>query len=94
MNDSQCKKMTDRGKRRCKNPAWADTGYCERHQLTGNRLTTPPKIRPLDPGKPLAPYRVPELKAFDRCLPGQGQFDFSSDDPDAIVYPEDENQTA
>jgi hypothetical protein len=37
---------------------------------------------------------VPPLKAFDPCMPGQGQFDFSSDDPDAIVYPEDEEQTA
>jgi hypothetical protein len=53
------------------------------------RYTPPPKIRPLDPRKPLAPYRVPALKAFDRCMPGQGQFDFSSDDPDAIIYPED-----
>jgi hypothetical protein len=57
------------------------------------KLADPPKIRPLDPGKPLMPYRVPPLKAFDRCMPGQGQFDFGSDDPDAIVYPEDRETT-
>ena len=54
-----------------------------------NRLTTPPKFRPLNPGKPLAPYRVPALKAFGRHIPGQGAFDFSSDDPDAVIYPDD-----
>jgi hypothetical protein len=58
------------------------------------KLADPPKIRPLAPGRPLAPPRVPALKAFDPRMPGQGQFDFSSDDPDAIVYPEDEEQTA
>jgi hypothetical protein len=36
-----------------------------------NRLTTAPKIRPLDPDKPLAASRVPALKAFDRKMPRQ-----------------------
>ena len=46
------------------------------------------KVRPLDPAKPLAPFRVPALKAFDRQMPGQGMLGFSQDGP-AIVYPED-----
>ena len=55
-----------------------------------NVLRTAPKIRPLDPGKPLAPYRVPELKAFDRHIPGQGAFSLDPDDPFATVYPDGE----
>ena len=46
------------------------------------------RFKPLDPDKPLAPTRAPQLKAFDRVLPGQGAFDFSEDGPD-VVYPED-----
>jgi hypothetical protein len=49
------------------------------------------RYRPLDPGKPLALYRVPPLKAFDRDLPGQLRFDFSSPDPGAVTYAEDES---
>ena len=93
MSDTeQCKAMTQNGKRRCKQLAWVG-GYCGKHQLKPFRYT-PPKIRPLDPNKPLAPYRVPHLKAFDACMPGQGQLDFSSDDPDTVVYPEDEEQAS
>ena len=36
-----------------------------------NKLRPAQKIRPLDPDKPLAPYRVPALKQFDRDMPGQ-----------------------
>jgi hypothetical protein len=51
------------------------------------KLTYPPEIRPLAPGRPLAPYRVPPLKAFDRCMPGQGQLDFGSDGEITVIYP-------
>ena len=35
------------------------------------KLYPPERIRPLDPDKPLAPTKVPPLKAFDRDMPGQ-----------------------
>jgi hypothetical protein len=50
------------------------------------KLKTAPRIRPLDPDKPLAPYRPPSLPAgkFDH-VPGQQMLDFSSDDPNALI---------
>ena len=54
-----------------------------------NRLSPVERFKPLDPDKPLAPYRVPSLKAFDRELPGQGRFDFSPPDPEAVTYADD-----
>jgi len=50
------------------------------------KLTTAPNIRPLDPDKPLAPYRVPPLPAgkFGH-VPGQQVLDFDSDDPNALT---------
>jgi hypothetical protein len=54
------------------------------------KLRPAEKFKPIDPGERLAPYQVPALKAFDRHLPGQGAFDFDSDDPGAVVYDEDE----
>ena len=47
------------------------------------------KIKPLDPDKPLAPYRAPPLKQFDRQMPGQGVLDFTQDGPVA-TWPDDE----
>jgi hypothetical protein len=45
-------------------------------------------FKPLDPSRPLAPYRVPALKAFDRRMPGQGMLDFTKDGPE-VVYLDD-----
>lgn len=51
-----------------------------------NRLTTPPKIRPLDPKKRLAPYHVPELPGGKfKDVPGQAAMDFSRDEWDALT---------
>jgi hypothetical protein len=51
-----------------------------------NRLKTSPKVRPLDPDKPMAPYRVPPPPAGKfRHIPGQLAMDLFSDDPDALV---------
>jgi hypothetical protein len=47
------------------------------------------RFKPLDPDKPLAPYRVPALKPFDRDMPGQGMLDFTQDGP-VVVYPDDD----
>jgi hypothetical protein len=93
MNDTttetpSCKRGT------CKEAPWADTGYCAKHQPRANKYTPPPKIRPLPAGKPLAPYRAPALKAFDRHLPGQGMLDLDADGEFAVVYPEDEDQAS
>jgi hypothetical protein len=54
-----------------------------------NKLYPPEKFKPLDPDKPLAPYRVPALKAFDRQMPGQGVLDFDQDGP-AVTWPDDD----
>jgi hypothetical protein len=52
------------------------------------RLTTPPKIRPLDPNRRLAPYRVPEIPVGKfKDTPGQMAMDFDSDDPGALMKP-------
>jgi hypothetical protein len=48
-------------------------------------------FKPLDPDKPLAPYRVPPLKRYDRDMPGQGRLDFSQDGP-VVVYDDEEDQ--
>jgi hypothetical protein len=48
-------------------------------------------FKPLDPAKPLAPYHVPALKAFDRDMPGQGRLDFSQDGP-VVVYDDEEEE--
>ena len=43
-------------------------------------------FKPLDPDKPLAPYRPAKLKAFDKDMPGQ----LTLDDMGAIELPEEE----
>jgi hypothetical protein len=43
-------------------------------------------FKPLDPDKPLAPYRVPPLKPFDRHMPGQ----LTLEDVGVIRVPEDQ----
>ena len=53
-----------------------------------NRLASPAKIKPLDPGRRLAPYRVPDIPAGKFTdIPGQWALDLDSDDPDALVDP-------
>jgi hypothetical protein len=55
------------------------------------RLKAAPKIKPLDPDVPLAPYRVPAPpRGKFEHVPGQQMIDFSSDDPDALIDPEAE----
>jgi hypothetical protein len=54
--------------------------------MSKHRLTPRPKIKPLDQGKPLAPYSVPSPPSGKfRAVPGQAAMDFSSDDPDALI---------
>jgi hypothetical protein len=51
-----------------------------------HRLNPLPKVKPLDPGKPLAPYSVPSPppgKFTD--IPGQAALDFNRDDPDTLI---------
>ena len=54
--------------------------------VTGNRLRTLPKVRPLDPNVPLAPHRVPAPPPgkFAR-IEGQLAMDFSRDGCDALT---------
>jgi hypothetical protein len=60
-----------------------------------NRLKTPPKIRPLDPDVPLAPYRVPAPpRGKFEHVPGQQMIDFDSDDPNALTDPAPEEEGA
>jgi hypothetical protein len=50
------------------------------------RLTPRPKIKPLDPSKPLAPRSVPSpLPSKFKSITGQAAMDFDSDDPDALI---------
>jgi hypothetical protein len=54
--------------------------------MTKRRLAPRPKIKPLDPDKPLAPYSVPSpLPGKFQAVPGQAAMVFSSDDPDAVI---------
>jgi hypothetical protein len=47
---------------------------------TSTRLLTRPKIRPLDPNKPLAPYQLPALPAGKfKHVDGQAALDFGSE---------------
>ena len=62
-----------------------------KHPRDGYRLLPLETFKPLDPDKPLAPYRVPPLKAFDRQMTGQGVLDFSQDGP-VVTWPEDEEE--
>jgi hypothetical protein len=49
------------------------------------RLAVRPKIKPLDPAKPLASYSVPAPSpAKFRDVPGQAAMDFSRDEWDAL----------
>jgi hypothetical protein len=53
------------------------------------RLNTPPKIKPLPRGKPLAPYHVPApLPGKFQDVPGQAAMDFTSDEWDALTEEE------
>ncbi len=58
---------------------------CAKCRKTG--AVAPAPIRPLPAGKPIAPYRAPQIRRSDFThIPGQGAMDLSSDDPDAIVW--------
>ena len=47
-----------------------------------------PVIKPLDAGKPLAPYKAPSLPPSKFThIEGQQFLDFSSDDPEAVCDP-------
>jgi len=54
-----------------------------------HKVYPPEKIRPLDPAKPLASFRAPALKAFDRQMPGQGMLDLGSEGEFRVTYPDD-----
>jgi hypothetical protein len=57
--------------------------------MSKHRLTPLPKIKPLDPDKPLAPYSVPSPPPGKfQAVPGQAAMDFGSDDPDALIEAE------
>ena len=52
------------------------------------RLRTLPKIKPLDPGKPLAPYSVPSPPPGKfKGIPGQAAMDFSRGEWDVLTEP-------
>jgi hypothetical protein len=54
--------------------------------MSKHRLTPRPKIKPLDPGKPLAPHSVPSPPPGKfQAVPGQAAMDFGSENPDALT---------
>jgi hypothetical protein len=60
-----------------------------------HRLKSTQRADPLPDGKPLAPYRVPSLPAGKfAAVPGQMAMDLWSDDPDVLVDPAGEEQSA